>query len=206
MVISALRCDDLKDDGSYLRQDYRVDCSSSEYIPVQVLGGIFVFVWPLGAVLLLLGLLLYYKVPEMARRKIQKAELRAFIRHCMANARRHSTVLDDCITEDCILEDLPVSALRTLVSASNSVETGYKPVLKPIDMLFFKILTRFARTTDITPVPIEDRCHGLLADILFLWAFDFSGFVQCSKANDVRQISARTARLAETHPFSPQAG
>ena len=150
---------------------YRVDCSSSEYIMLQVIGWLFVAMWPLGAVLFLLGLMRYYKVPELAKKKMQKAELRSFIRHCIANTHLHSTTaLDPAIREDCCLQDLPNSALRTLVWAASSVEFQYKPTLKPADKMFMQLLLKFARTAEVAPVPIENRNReellGLLASTL----------------------------------------
>ena len=70
------------------------------------------------------------KVPQIARKKIEKAQSAAFVRFCISNARRHSTALDAAITEDCCLEDLADDGLRALLCAANSVEIGFKPVLK----------------------------------------------------------------------------
>ena len=166
MALSALKCDDLAEDERYLHKDYRVDCSISEYIPLQVIGSLFVVLWPVGAILFLLGLMRYYKVPELAKRKMQKAELRSFIRHAIANTHKLKTELDPSITEDCVLQDLSDSALRTLVWAASSVVTGYKPSLKPADKIFMSLLLKFAGTTEVTPVPIEHRDRQELLDLL----------------------------------------
>ena len=166
MALSSLKCDELGEEGSYLHEDYRVDCLSSEYVSLKVIGWMFVLMWPVGAILFLLGLMRYYKVPELAKRKMQKAELRAFIRYCMANAFKHNTELDPSITEDCVLQDLPDSALRTLVWAASSVEMGYTPILKPGDKIFMQILLKFARKTEVVPVPIECRNREELLKLL----------------------------------------
>ena len=43
---------------------------------------------------------------------------------------------------------------------------GYKPALKPLDTFFFGLLMKFAQTTNVTPVPIEERSRQELIDLL----------------------------------------
>lgn len=81
VVLSGLVCTDLGYDGSYLKYDVRVDCNSAEYAPYRTFALCMVAVWVLGYPLLLLGLLLYYKVPNIAARKKQRAKLGAFLAH-----------------------------------------------------------------------------------------------------------------------------
>ena len=54
-VISALNCDDFGPDGSYLHPDYTIDCGSTAYTPVKVVGIGFIVLWPVGAVAFFLG-------------------------------------------------------------------------------------------------------------------------------------------------------
>ena len=159
IMLSALKCDDIGLDGSFLHEDYRVDCDGS--LPsdmwIRAAGIAFTVFWPLGAPLYFYGLMRLYKVPEMAKRKIERAEHKAFLRFCIANARQHSTALDPSVTEDCELESLSEDCLRKLVCAANSVGIDYKPALKLTDKFFMDLLMRFARKKEVVPVPIEQR-------------------------------------------------
>ena len=126
-VISALKCDNLGHDGKFLHADYRVDCDSDNYMPVQVTGAAFVGLWPVGTMAFLLGLLHLYNVPRVAKRKIDKAEQTAFMRYIIANANKQKIALSSSIQEDSVLEDLNEDDLRVLACAANSVAIGYKP-------------------------------------------------------------------------------
>ena len=75
------------------------------------------------------SLLFLYKVPQIAKRKIEKAQRRTFIRFCIANARKHDTTLISAITEDCTLDGLSEDCLRALLCAANSVSIDFKPVI-----------------------------------------------------------------------------
>jgi hypothetical protein len=79
VVLSGLVCMDLGYDGSYLKYDVRIDCNSAEYAPYRTYALCMVAMCVLGYPLLLLGLLLYYKVPNIAARKEQRAKLGAFL-------------------------------------------------------------------------------------------------------------------------------
>ena len=80
-VLSALVCDDLGLDGSYLHADYTVNCDSVEFTWVRNAGIAFAVLWPLGGPLFLGSLLYLYKVPKIAKMKIKKVEQKAFIRY-----------------------------------------------------------------------------------------------------------------------------
>ena len=129
-VISALNCDNLGHEGRYLHVDFNVNCDHASYIPVQVSGAVFICLWPVGAILFLLGLLHWYNVPRVAQRKLAKAQQRVFMRHIIANASKQKIALSSSIHEDCLPEDLDEGDLRVLVCAANSTAIGYKPVLK----------------------------------------------------------------------------
>ena len=109
--------------------DYRVDCHSDEYARVRAAGVAFSVVWVVGAPLFFGSLLFLYKVPQIAKRKIEKAQRRTFIRFCIANARKHDTTLVSAITEDCTLDGLSEDCLRALLCAANSVSIDFQPVL-----------------------------------------------------------------------------
>ena len=109
--------------------DYRVDCHSDEYRRIRAAGIALSVMWVLGAPLFFCSLLFVYKVPQMAKLKIKKAECKAFIRFCIANARKHDTFLGPAITDNCTLEELPEPCLRALLCAANSVSIEFKPVL-----------------------------------------------------------------------------
>jgi hypothetical protein len=145
-VLWAFRCDNLGLDGNYLYKDYRVDCESNDYTWIRIAGIVFTILWPIGALLYFGGLMMVYKVPEIAKKKLERANRRAYLRFIMfrctmfihvhaeplfrfiiANARRHNTTLQSAVTEDCILEDLPTDCLRDVVCAANSVAIG-KPL------------------------------------------------------------------------------
>ena len=145
-VLWAFRCDNLGLDGNYLYKDYRVDCESNEYTWIRIAGIGFTILWPIGALLYFGGLMMVYKVPEIAKKKLERAKRRAYLRFItfmltmtinvyieplfrfiIANARRHNITLQPAVTEDCILEDLPTDCLRDVVCAANSVAIG-KPL------------------------------------------------------------------------------
>ena len=46
------------------------------------------------------------------------------------------------------------------------MDPGYKPALKPLDTFFFRLLMKFAQTTNVTPVPIEERSQQELLTLL----------------------------------------
>ena len=109
--------------------DYRVDCHSDEYTRIRAAGIAFSIVWVLGAPLFFCSLLFVYKVPQIAKLKIENAERKTFIRFCIANARKHDTSLGPAITENCTLDELSEDCLRALLCAANSVSIDFKPVL-----------------------------------------------------------------------------
>ena len=112
--------------------DYRVRCGSDAdaHAKVRAAGVAFSIVWPLGVPLFFGSLLFIYRVPQMAKIKINKAERVAFLRFCIANARKNNMALDAAITEECKIEHLPDDCLRVLLHAASSVAIDYKPVLK----------------------------------------------------------------------------
>ena len=126
-VISALKCDDPGQTGSYLHADYRINCDRDNYMPIQVADAAFTFLWPVGTMGFLVGLLHWYDVPRLAKRKIMKAEQSAFMPFIIAHAHKQKIVLSSSIHEDSMLEDLNEDDLRVLICAANSVAVGYKP-------------------------------------------------------------------------------
>ena len=65
-------------------QDYRIDCTTGTYNWYRNFAYFGIVLWPVGFPLFCLGMLYYYKVPKIARRKQEKAEWAAFITHCMS--------------------------------------------------------------------------------------------------------------------------
>ena len=145
-----------------MHADYRVRCEDTW---VRILGISFSVLWPLGAPLFLVFLLYVYEVPKLARKKIAKAEQRALVRFCIANSHQQNT-LDQTIPDDCLLEDLPDNSLRCLLCAASSVALNFRPTLNPGDQIAMKLLTKFARTKEVAPVPLEERSRQELLDLL----------------------------------------
>ena len=82
-VLWAFSCDDLGLNGKYLRKDYRVDCESNDYTWIRIGGIVFTILWPIGALLYFGGLMMVYKVPEIAKKKLGRAKRRAYLRFIM---------------------------------------------------------------------------------------------------------------------------
>ena len=82
-VLSVFDCDDLGLDGNYLHKDYRVDCESDDYTLIRIAGIVFTILWPIGALLYFGGLMMVYKVPEIAKKKLDRAKRRAYLRFIM---------------------------------------------------------------------------------------------------------------------------
>ena len=79
-VLWAFKCDDLGLDGSYLHKDYRVDCESEEHTWTNITGVVFTILWPIGGLLYFLGLIMVYKVPKIAKQKLDRAKRSAYLR------------------------------------------------------------------------------------------------------------------------------
>ena len=63
-----------------MHADYNVDCKSDEYMWIETAGIIFCILWPFGAPIFLGGLLYFYNIPTIAKRKVRKAEQKALLR------------------------------------------------------------------------------------------------------------------------------
>ena len=105
VVFSTLPCEDLGAVGKFLKADYHVDCTSAKYKRFRVFAIIGVLVWPLGFPAGCLGMLYYYNVPNIAARKVQRAQVRAFLDHCISRLVTTGTPLHG-ITSDASLEEL----------------------------------------------------------------------------------------------------
>ena len=69
-----------------LAYDSRVDCNSPEYRTYRIFAFAMVAVWPIGCPLFLLLLMRSYGVPQLAAKKMRKAEIKAFVQHSLARA------------------------------------------------------------------------------------------------------------------------
>ena len=129
VVLSALVCDDLGLDGTYLRKfvhvrmhlcackwlsvrvdaDYRVSCDSNDYAKVRAAGIVFAILWPLGAPLFFLGLMYAYKVGHIWYQGTFSQLCRAL---CVLSI--------DCNASDFAKEDLPSIAIWLQGAANRS--------------------------------------------------------------------------------------
>ena len=67
--------------GKLLAVDYRISCLSDEYRNYRVFTYAAIVIWPLGFPCACLGMLYYYKVPQLAAQKLRHAEEQAFLEH-----------------------------------------------------------------------------------------------------------------------------
>lgn len=122
VAVSSLHCLDFGKMGSYLSADFRVDCASDEYQNIRMIGILAVVLWPLGAILVIALLMVYYKIPQLAKRKIQKAEWQALLLYAIANARKLGIDVPDMasLKVSSSAHDLSSNTLRTLIRGVNS--------------------------------------------------------------------------------------
>ena len=122
---SALVCDDLEEDGQYLAVDYRINCNSSAWKDrIRVFGWTFVCVWPVGFPLLCLGMLYWYSVPFIAKRKVAGAEWRAYLEHMLSQFLDRGLSLSG-MTPDMQVADLTDDNLRSMLRVAHAA-----PVIK----------------------------------------------------------------------------
>jgi hypothetical protein len=81
-------------------------------------------IWPLGYPLFALGMLIYYRVPQMASKKIQMAEFHAILRHAI-NILVHKQLPLHGLHEQ--LDTLTDAQLRVLVDLYNLGEEPESP-------------------------------------------------------------------------------
>lgn len=132
VVVSSFNCLDFGDVGSYLNADLRVDCSSAseEFNTIKWLRVLLLIVWPIGALLGIALLMLYYRVPWLASTKMKQARFQAFLKFAESNAQRIGIQFDTShLTTTLSPEQLQDDALRALICAANSVQITFKPVL-----------------------------------------------------------------------------
>ena len=79
-VLWAFSCDDLGLDGTYLHKDYRVECGSNDYTWIRNAGIILAILWPIWALLYFGSLMMVYRVPKIAKLKLDRAKRRAYLR------------------------------------------------------------------------------------------------------------------------------
>lgn len=81
MVFSSLVCDDLAEAGQFLAADYRASClhKMSKNFRVYAYGSI--VIWPVGFLFVCLVLLWYYRIPQLAAQKMQRAVEHMFLEH-----------------------------------------------------------------------------------------------------------------------------
>ena len=79
-----MACDDLGEEiGKFLSADYRIDCNTAEYKAYRGFSYFATFLWPVGFPLACFGMLYFYNVPSIAKRKIQNASDAALVAQCI---------------------------------------------------------------------------------------------------------------------------
>ena len=120
--------------GKLLSYDYRVDCTSAEYQGFWVHAVVMIFVWPVGYPLVLLGLLRYLKVPQLASRKLRSHRWQCFLTD--AASRLVASGKDTMgIYGDIAPEDLSLPQLRILAQVHDlpAVTESDEAVVKQLD-------------------------------------------------------------------------
>lgn len=90
----------------FSKERAKADCTSDEYPVIIFVAWTFVAIWPIGAWVGILIQMFWYNVPQVAARKVHRAEQMMFMRHLLANSKLHGKVLDPSVTQDCSLADL----------------------------------------------------------------------------------------------------
>ena len=92
LVFSSFKCTALGSAGQLLAFDYRVNCDDRAYLPYAF---VMLAVWPVGYPVLVLGLMVYYGVPKMAKAKQQRAALAAFFGLALAMQMQPTAIAPD---------------------------------------------------------------------------------------------------------------
>ena len=82
-VVATFVCDELFPVGRFLAVDYRISCDLEKHNNYMIVAGVAVAVWPLGLPLGCYVMMLYYKVPRIARKKEMDAKFRAILNYCV---------------------------------------------------------------------------------------------------------------------------
>ena len=156
-MFSTLPCEDLGAVGKFLKADYHVDCTSAKYKRFRVFAMIGILVWPLGFPAGCLGMLYYYNVPKIAARKVQRAQVRAFLDYCVSRLVATGTPLHG-ITSDASLEELSKMQLwhlAELLGFLTSDPTGDEAPVVSLDMNIGDVAGGILQGGTVTDIEVE---------------------------------------------------
>ena len=118
VVLMTLQCDNVPEVGRFLAADYRVSCDNEKYKVYRTYAYFAIAAWPLGFPVFCIALLVYYKVPHIAARKLKRAELRAFLQYSasqFASLGKPPLVLGNMHSLE--MDDLSLEQLRLLAES-----------------------------------------------------------------------------------------
>ena len=196
-ILSMLRCVSILEETdsspywqerSLLAVDYRIDCETEPHTTYKTFNWFAIGIWPVGMLLFQLGSLVWFDVPNLAKRKIHAARIKCFVEFCHSQMQSKGESVDgshwhnENWHNEQSLEAFSMSELERLENASSAhavreykegaesatgVKSGVKSaVVSEASATTAQDVPAAVEPAEQDPAPAQARSRGELVGIL----------------------------------------